>query len=42
MNIFDLYRDVLADYRDLVRSFLVIADDNSRKFADEADTVSAQ
>ena len=36
MNIFDLHHDVLADYRDFVRSFLVIADDKARKFVDEA------
>jgi hypothetical protein len=36
MNIFDLHRDVLADYRDFVRSFLVIADDKVRKFVDDA------
>jgi hypothetical protein len=36
MNIFDLHRDVLADYRDFVRSFLMIADERARHFVDEA------
>jgi ATP-dependent helicase YprA (DUF1998 family) len=36
MNIFDLHRDVLADYRDFVRSFLVIADEKARRFVDRA------
>jgi ATP-dependent helicase YprA (DUF1998 family) len=36
MNIFDLHRDVLADYRDFVRSFLMIADEKARKFVDDA------
>jgi hypothetical protein len=30
MIIFDLHRDVLADYRDFVRSFLMIADEKAR------------
>jgi hypothetical protein len=36
MNIFDLHRDVLAHYRDFVRSFLVIADEQTKAYA-EAD-----
>ena len=36
MSIFDLHRDVLADYRDFVRSFLVIADEKARRFVDKA------
>jgi hypothetical protein len=36
MNIFDLHRDVLADYCDFVRSFVVIADDRAREFVDHA------
>ena len=36
MNIFDLHRDVLADYRDFVRSFLMIADEKARRFVDKA------
>ena len=36
MSIFDLHRDVLADYRDFVRSFLVIADEKARRFLDKA------
>src|SRR5579884_886470 len=34
MNIFDLHREVLADYRDFVRSFLVIADEKARLWPD--------
>jgi replicative superfamily II helicase len=30
MNIFDLHRNVLADYRDFVRSYFTIADDRAR------------
>jgi len=36
MNIFDLHREVLADYRDFVRSFLVIADEKARQFVEKA------
>jgi len=36
MSIFDLHRDVLADYRDFVRCFLVIADEKARRFVDKA------
>ena len=36
MNIFELHRDVLADYRDFVRSFLMIADEKARRFVDKA------
>ena len=36
MNIFNLHRDVLADYRDFVRSFLVVADEKARRFVDKA------
>lgn len=36
MNVFDLHREVLGDYRDFVRSFLVIADERARKFVDQA------
>ena len=36
MNIFDLHSDVLADYRDFVRSFLVIADERVRQFVHHA------
>jgi hypothetical protein len=30
MSIFDLHQSVLADYRDFVRSFFLIADDRGR------------
>ncbi|MCR4440438.1 MAG: DEAD/DEAH box helicase [bacterium] len=36
MNIFDLHEAVLRDYRDFVRSFLLIADARARAFVDEA------
>lgn len=36
MNIFDLHATVLADYRDFVRSFLVIADERVTQFVDHA------
>jgi len=34
-TIFDLHEKALADYRDFVRSFLLIADDRARKFVDK-------
>ena len=36
MSIFDLHTQVLADYRDFVRSFFTIADDRTREFVDHA------
>jgi hypothetical protein len=36
MNIFDLHAAVLADYRDFVRSFLLIADERARQFVADA------
>ena len=36
MSIFDLHSQVLADYRDFVRSFFTIADDRTREFVDHA------
>jgi ATP-dependent helicase YprA (DUF1998 family) len=36
MNIFDLHTQVLTDYRDFVRSFLLIADERARQFVDDA------
>jgi len=33
-TIFDLHEESLADYRDFVRSFLLIADDRAREFVD--------
>src|SRR5208337_3686010 len=36
MSIFDLHFQVLADYRDFVRSFFTIADDRTREFVDQA------
>lgn len=36
MTIFDLHSAVLADYRDFVRSFLLIADERARQFVDRA------
>ncbi len=36
MCIFDLHSQVLADYRDFVRSFFTIADDRTREFVDRA------
>lgn len=32
MSIFNLHTDVLADYRDFVRSFFSVADDRAREF----------
>src|SRR5712664_3559760 len=34
MSIFTLHSDVLADYRDFVRSFFTVADDRAREFID--------
>lgn len=36
MSVFDLHSRVIADYRDFVRSFFVIADDRVRQFVDQA------
>jgi ATP-dependent helicase YprA (DUF1998 family) len=36
VTIFDLHSAVLADYRDFVRSFFLIADDRARAFVDRA------
>jgi len=36
MSIFDLHSDVLADYRDFVRSFFLIADEPARAFVEKA------
>ena len=36
MSIFDLHEQVIADYRDFVRSFLLVADDRAREFVDRA------
>jgi ATP-dependent helicase YprA (DUF1998 family) len=36
MTIFDLHTAVLADYRDFVRSFFLIADERARAFVDRA------
>src|SRR6185369_17897844 len=36
MSIFELHSSVLADYRDFVRSFFTIADENARAFVDKA------
>ncbi len=35
-TIFNLHRSVLADYRDFVRSFFLIADERARQFVDRA------
>jgi hypothetical protein len=35
-TIFDLHRSVLADYRDFVRSFFLIADEQARAFVEQA------
>jgi ATP-dependent helicase YprA (DUF1998 family) len=35
-TIFDLHASVLTDYRDFVRSFLLIADERARAFVDQA------
>ena len=42
MSIFDLHSQVLADYRDFVRSFFTIADDRTREFVDRALDEEAQ
>jgi ATP-dependent helicase YprA (DUF1998 family) len=36
MSIFDLHAQVLADYRDFVRSFFTIADDRARQYVEHA------
>ncbi|HWO94204.1 MAG TPA: DEAD/DEAH box helicase, partial [Dehalococcoidia bacterium] len=36
VNIFELHRNVLTDYRDFVRSFFLIADERAREFVDRA------
>ncbi len=36
MSIFDLHTQVLADYRDFVRSFFTIADERARQFIEHA------
>jgi ATP-dependent helicase YprA (DUF1998 family) len=36
MNIFDLHAAALADYREFVRSFLLIAEERAGKFVDDA------
>src|SRR5213080_2438519 len=36
MSIFDLHTQVLADYRDFVRSFFTIADERARQFVEHA------
>jgi hypothetical protein len=36
MNVFDLHRSVITDYRDFVRSFFVIADERAREFVDRS------
>ncbi|HUU97470.1 MAG TPA: DEAD/DEAH box helicase, partial [Phycisphaerae bacterium] len=36
MSIFDLHTEVIADYRDFVRSFFIVADDRARRFVDQA------
>ncbi|MGQ9823193.1 MAG: DEAD/DEAH box helicase, partial [Thermogutta sp.] len=36
VSIFDLHQQVIADYRDFVRSFLLVADDRAREFVDRA------
>lgn len=36
MSIFELHSSVLADYRDFVRSFFLIADERARAFVDQA------
>jgi hypothetical protein len=36
MNIFDLHTVVLADYRDFVRSFFIVADERARQFVERA------
>ena len=36
MSIFDLHEKVIADYRDFVRSFFMVADDRARAFIEQA------
>jgi hypothetical protein len=36
MSIFDLHSIVLADYRDFVRSFFIVADERARQFVEHA------
>lgn len=36
MTIFDLHAGVLSDYRDFVRSFILIADERAREFVNQA------
>jgi ATP-dependent helicase YprA (DUF1998 family) len=36
MSIFDLHAQALADYRDFVRSFLIVADARARQFVEQA------
>ena len=36
MSIFDLHAQVLADYRDFVRSFFIITDERARQFVEHA------
>jgi len=36
MSIFDLHSQVLADYRDFVRSFFIVADERARQFVEHA------
>ncbi len=36
MSVFDLHSQVLADYRDFVRSFFTVADDRARDFVERA------
>ena len=42
MSIFDIHSEVLSDYRDFVRSFLLIADDRAREFVNRALDEEAQ
>lgn len=42
MSVFDLYPAVLSDYRDFVRSFLLIADERARAFVEHALVEEAQ
>lgn len=36
MSVFDLHSQVLADYRDFVRSFFTVADQRAREFVEHA------
>ena len=36
MSVFDLHSQVLADYRDFVRSFFTVADDRAREYVERA------